>query len=72
MAQITQANRMIHVQGEDIKNQGGSPVAIVVVQVDYCTVSHAIGIVGVMYKDKSLTRQICPSAMSVPGPMGRI
>jgi hypothetical protein len=50
MAQITQANRMILVQGKDIENQGGSPGAVVVVQVDYCMVSHAIGIVGVIYQ----------------------
>jgi hypothetical protein len=50
MAQITQANRMIHQQGKDIANQGGSPGAVVVVQVDYQAVSHAIGIVGVIYQ----------------------
>ncbi len=50
MAQITQANRMIHQQGKDIANQGGSPGAVVVVQVDYRVVSHAIGIVGMIYQ----------------------
>ncbi len=50
MAQITQANRMIHQQGEDMENQGGSPGAVVVVQVDYQAVSHAIGIVDVIYQ----------------------
>ncbi len=50
MAQITQANRMIRQQGKDIANQGGSPGAVVVLQVDYRAVSHAIGIVGVIYK----------------------
>jgi hypothetical protein len=50
MAQITQANRMIRQQGKDIANQGGSPGAVVVVQVDYQAVSHAIGIVGVIYQ----------------------
>jgi hypothetical protein len=50
MAQITQANRMIHAQGKDIENHGGSPGAVVVVQVDYRAVSHAIGIVGVIYQ----------------------
>jgi hypothetical protein len=49
MAQITQANRMICAQGKDIENQEGSPGAVVVVQVGYRAVSHAIGIVGVMY-----------------------
>ncbi len=50
MAQIEQANRMICQQGKDIENQGGSPCAVVVIQVDYWAVSHAIGIVGVMYQ----------------------
>jgi hypothetical protein len=50
MAQITQANRMIHQQGKEIKKQGGSPGAVVVVQVDYRAVSHAIEIVGVIYQ----------------------
>jgi hypothetical protein len=50
MAQITQANRIICQQGKDIANQGGSPGAVVVVQVDYRAVSHAIGIVGVIYQ----------------------
>jgi hypothetical protein len=50
MAQLTQANRMIHQQGKDIENQGGSPGAVVVVQVDYQAISHAIGIVGVIYQ----------------------
>ncbi len=50
MAQITQANRMICQQGNKIENQGGSPGAVVVVQVDYQAVSHAIGIVGVIYQ----------------------
>ena len=50
MAQIDQANRMICQQGKDIENQGGSPGAVVVVQVDYWAVSHAIGIVGVIYQ----------------------
>jgi hypothetical protein len=50
MAQITQANRMICQQGKDIANQGGSPGAVVVVQVYYQVVSHAIGIVGMIYQ----------------------
>ncbi len=50
MAQITQANKMICQQGKEIENQGGSPGAVVVVQVDYWAVSHAIGIVGVIYQ----------------------
>jgi hypothetical protein len=53
MVQITQANRMIRQQGEDIANQGGSTGAVVVVQVDYQAVSHAIGIVGVIYQIES-------------------
>ncbi len=50
MAQIEQANRMIHQQGKDIENQGGSPGAVVVVQVDYRAFNHAIGIVGVIHQ----------------------
>ena len=50
MAQLTQANRMIRQQGKDIANQGGSSGAVVVVQVDYRAVSHAIGIVGVIFQ----------------------
>jgi hypothetical protein len=50
MARIEQANRMIHQQGKDIENQGGSPGAVVVVQVDYRVVSHAIGRVGAIYQ----------------------
>jgi hypothetical protein len=50
MAQIEQADRMIRQQGKDIENQGGSPGAVVVVQVDYRAVSRAIGIVGVIYQ----------------------
>jgi hypothetical protein len=50
MAQLTQANRMICQQGKDIANQGGSPGAVVIVQVDYRAVSHAIGIVGVIFQ----------------------
>jgi hypothetical protein len=53
MAQIEQANRMLCQQGKDIENQGGSPCAVVVVQVDYRVVSHAIGIVGVIYQIES-------------------
>jgi hypothetical protein len=50
MEKLTQANRMIRQQGKDIANQGGSPGAVVVVQVDYRAVSHAIGIVGVIFQ----------------------
>jgi hypothetical protein len=50
MARIEQANRMIFQQGKDIENQEGSPGAVVVVQVDYRVVSHAIGIVGVIHQ----------------------
>jgi hypothetical protein len=39
---------MIHQQGKNIESQGGSPGAVVVIQVDYRAVSHAIGIVGVL------------------------
>jgi hypothetical protein len=44
---------MIRQQGKDIENQGESPGAVVVVQVDYLAVSHAIGIVGVIYQTAS-------------------
>jgi hypothetical protein len=50
MVQIEQANRMICQQGKDIEHQGGTPGAVVVIQVDYRGVNHAIGIVGVMYQ----------------------
>jgi hypothetical protein len=50
MAKISQANRMICQQGKDIANQVRSPGAVVVVQVDYRAVNHAIGIVGVIYQ----------------------
>ncbi len=48
MVQIEQANKMICQQRKDIENQGGTPGAVVVVQLDYKAVSHAIGIVGVI------------------------
>ncbi len=41
---------MIKMQGKDIVNKGAAPGAVVTVQYDYCTVSHSIGIVGVIYK----------------------
>jgi hypothetical protein len=41
---------MICQQRKDIANQGGSPGAVVVVQVNNWVVSHAIGIVGVIYQ----------------------
>jgi hypothetical protein len=50
MAQIEQATRMICQQGKGIENQGGTQSAVVVVQVDYRVVSHAIGIVDVIYQ----------------------
>jgi hypothetical protein len=50
MAQIEQTNRMIRQQGKDIEHQGGGPGAVMVVQVDYWAVSHAIGIVGVFIR----------------------
>jgi hypothetical protein len=50
MAQIEHAIRMICQQVKDIENQGGSPGAVVVVQVDYWAVSHAIELVGVIYQ----------------------
>jgi hypothetical protein len=41
---------MICQKRKNIANQGGSPGAVVVVQVDYRAVSHAIGIVGVIFQ----------------------
>ncbi len=41
---------MIKMQGKDITQKGAAPGAVVTVQSDYRTVSHSIGIVGVIYK----------------------
>jgi hypothetical protein len=41
---------MIKMLGKDIANKGAAPGAVVTVQCDYHTVSHSIGIVGVIYK----------------------
>jgi hypothetical protein len=41
---------MICAQGKDIENQGGSPGAAVVVQMDYHAVSYAIGIADAIYQ----------------------
>jgi hypothetical protein len=41
---------MMRTQGKDIASRGGAPGAVVTVKCDYRTVSHAIGIVGVIYK----------------------
>jgi hypothetical protein len=49
-SQHEQAAKMIKMQGKDIANKGAAPGAVVTVQCDYRTVSHSIGIVGVIYK----------------------
>ncbi len=41
---------MIKMQGKDITKKGAAPGAVVTVKCDYRTVSHSIGIVGVIYK----------------------
>ena len=41
---------MIKMKGNDIAKKGAAPGAVVTVQCDYRTVSHSIGIVGVIYK----------------------
>ncbi len=48
-AQLEQAKKMIPTQGKSIEKQWASPGAVVVVQVDYHVVSHAIGIVGAIH-----------------------
>ncbi len=49
-SQCEQAAKMIKTQGKDIANKGAAPGAVVTVQCDYCTVSHSIRIVDVIYK----------------------
>jgi hypothetical protein len=41
---------MMRTQGNDIASNGGAPGAVVTVICDFCTVSHSIGIVGVIYE----------------------
>jgi hypothetical protein len=48
--QREQAAKMIKMQGKDITKKGAAPGAVVTVKCDYRTVSHSIGIVGVIYK----------------------
>ncbi len=49
-SQHEQAAKMIKTQGKDIMNKGAAPGAVVTVQCDYRTVSHSIGILGVIYE----------------------
>jgi hypothetical protein len=49
-SQREQAAKMIKTQGKDITDKGAAPGAVVTVQCDYRTVSHSIGVVGVIYK----------------------
>jgi hypothetical protein len=48
--QRKQAKRMIKAQGKDIANKGAAPGAVVTVKCDERAVSHAIGIVGIIYQ----------------------
>jgi hypothetical protein len=48
--QREQAAKMIKMQGKDIAKKGAAPGAVVTVQCDYRTVSHSIGIVGIIYE----------------------
>jgi len=49
-AQLKQATRMMKQQGQDVTSRGAAPGAVVTVKVDYRAVSHAVGIVGIIYK----------------------
>ena len=49
-AQLKQATRMMKQQGQHVAASGAGPGAIVTVKVDHRSVSHAIGIVGIIYK----------------------
>jgi hypothetical protein len=49
-AQLIQANKMMKMQGKDITSKGAGPGAVVTVQCDYRAVSHAVGIVGIIYE----------------------
>jgi hypothetical protein len=64
-AQLDQARKMICTQGKSIEKQGVSPGAVVVVQVDYRAVSHAIGIVGVIYQIKPSGRAQIATVMGI-------
>ena len=48
--QIEQAKRMVSLQGNEIASLGAAPGAVVVVQCPATAVSHAIGIMGVIYE----------------------
>jgi hypothetical protein len=41
---------MMKMQGKDISSKGAGPGAVVTVQCDYRAVSHAVGIVGIIYE----------------------
>ncbi len=49
-AQLIQATKMMKMQGQDIALKGAAPGAVVTVQCDYRAVSHAVGIVGIIYE----------------------
>jgi thiamine monophosphate kinase len=48
--QVEQAQKMMKLQGSDIASKGAAPGAVVVVQCPITTVSHAIGIMGIIYE----------------------
>ena len=48
--QQEQAQKMMKLQGSDIASKGAAPGAVVVVQCSPTAVSHAIGIVGIIYE----------------------
>jgi hypothetical protein len=48
--QIEQAKRMISLQAKEIASQGAAPGAVVVIQCPATAVTHAIGIMGVIYE----------------------
>ncbi len=49
-AQLIQAKKIMKIQGKDITSKGADPGAVVTVQCDYRAVSHAVGIVGIIYE----------------------
>jgi hypothetical protein len=50
LGQLVQANKMIRLQGDQLRKEGCGPGAVVTVRPDYREVSHGIGIVGIVFK----------------------
>ena len=48
--QLEQAQKMMKLQGSDVASKGAAPGAVVVVQCPITAVSHAIGIMGIIYE----------------------